>query len=129
MIKTCPGLCCRTFPLNPSLEECIEGATAIYGYRSANGHRIQDDERVVDLLRVNPEKPGHYTCSAFDPVSGNCMAYEDRPRLCREYPYGRPCEYCTYDDCNPDIPGLPWPRTEDTGVFSAWEAQLCDDAA
>lgn len=39
-----------------------------------------------------------WTCSNFD--GQNCTAYEARPSMCRDYPYGRPCEHadCTWDD-------------------------------
>lgn len=39
----------------------------------------------------------HYTCKHFDAASGNCGDYENRPAMCRDYPYGRSCAYrgCT----------------------------------
>lgn len=33
-----------------------------------------------------------YTCSNLTP-GGECGIYPDRPRMCRGYPYGRPCIY------------------------------------
>ena len=33
---------------------------------------------------------GYWTCDAYDPERGTCTAHEDRPPLCRDYPwYGR----------------------------------------
>ncbi len=39
-----------------------------------------------------------WTCVHFD--GANCTAYEARPRMCSEYPYGKPCGYgeaCAWD--------------------------------
>jgi hypothetical protein len=34
---------------------------------------------------------GHWTCDAYDPEHGACTAHEQRPPLCRDYPwYGEP---------------------------------------
>jgi Fe-S-cluster containining protein len=30
---------------------------------------------------------GHWTCDAYDPEHGTCTAHEDRPPLCRDYPW------------------------------------------
>lgn len=41
-----------------------------------------------------------YTCVYFDEDSGDCTVYEDRPLLCRNYPYGGACDEpdCTAKD-------------------------------
>lgn len=40
--------------------------------------------------------PGYslYTCRHWDEVSGLCNAFEDRPKMCREYPYRKQCLHC-----------------------------------
>ena len=42
----------------------------------------------------------YWTCSNHDRATGNCAIYDTRPRMCKEYPYGRPCGYidCTQKD-------------------------------
>jgi Putative zinc- or iron-chelating domain len=30
---------------------------------------------------------GHWTCDAYDPEHGTCTAHENRPPLCRDYPW------------------------------------------
>jgi hypothetical protein len=35
----------------------------------------------------------HFTRKHHDPVTGDCMNYENRPRMCRNYPYGKKCGY------------------------------------
>jgi Fe-S-cluster containining protein len=47
-----------------------------------------------------PRWEGHvYTCRHFDDRTRLCTIYEERPEMCRDYPYGRNggCEYgCGY---------------------------------
>ena len=74
---------------------------------------------MIILLRVDKNEHGnrgpwphfvwHYTCKNFDPVTKNCTAYETRPEMCRDYPYGNPPHskgykpraegQCNYRDC------------------------------
>ena len=51
----------------------------------------------TDVWRT--ESSHAYACRHFDGTS-SCTAYEARPRLCRDYPYGRACSEpgCTWDD-------------------------------
>ena len=57
-----------------------------------------------DALLLNDnkfEKPLHfYTCKHHDPKTGDCTIYDIRPAVCRDYPYGRKCNYraCTWTD-------------------------------
>lgn len=39
----------------------------------------------------------HYTCKHFNKSTGNCMNYENRPGMCRDYPNTGTCKYkgCT----------------------------------
>lgn len=39
----------------------------------------------------------YFTCRHLDQGSGDCKIYELRPRMCRDYPYGKACivEGCT----------------------------------
>ncbi|NUO50701.1 MAG: YkgJ family cysteine cluster protein [Polyangiaceae bacterium] len=49
-----------------------------------------------------------WTCAHFDVETRNCGIYEKRPRMCREYPYGRPCELpgCTLEPRHGRLPIL-----------------------
>lgn len=44
-----------------------------------------------------------YTCVHFDDRTGDCGAYDTRPRMCRDYPYGRRCEFgaCEWSAARP----------------------------
>lgn len=35
----------------------------------------------------------HYTCKHLDKKSSRCSIYENRPRMCKLYPYGVECAY------------------------------------
>ena len=38
-----------------------------------------------------------YMCRNFDEATGLCTIYDQRPQMCRDYPYARGCEYeCGY---------------------------------
>ena len=53
---------------------------------------------MVIYLRPKENGKGHwYTCKHYDKVSGNCTDYENRPKMCSDYPYGGKCKYkgCT----------------------------------
>lgn len=99
----CTGHCCRCFvlPCGPAELE-------------AEKARVKDGEQIAAMVIYlgqhevgwSPEAPildpapeGHhyYTCKNFDVTTNNCRAYETRPAMCRDYPYGNPCRYqgCT----------------------------------
>lgn len=47
---------------------------------------------------TGPRLAHFYTCRHLDAATGDCTDYDNRPRLCREYPYGVDCEKrdCTW---------------------------------
>lgn len=69
--------------------------------------KYTDDTRDEAIRRYNPDArmradadfvaahwtencDGYWTCDAYDPEHGVCTAHDDRPPLCRDYPwYGR----------------------------------------
>jgi len=93
----CSGHCCRSFPVSASLAHL----RAI-----ASDPRRSDREeaaKIADMLvPLGEEVRGGrlqtvYTCKHHDAASGDCTIYDDRPRMCRDYPYRRACEHaeCT----------------------------------
>lgn len=41
---------------------------------------------------MHPEYNGHlyyFTCDMYDPATHKCTAHDERPRICRDYPYSR----------------------------------------
>ena len=41
---------------------------------------------------------GYFTCTHWDEQTRLCKIYEDRPRMCREFPNGRVCGHCGETD-------------------------------
>lgn len=84
----CTGHCCRNFtiPITPDQLKNKEYGT----FNKEDFDRIA--EVVVYLGEGVGGKNGHrYTCSKLLP-NGDCGDYENRPKMCREYPYGEECK-------------------------------------
>lgn len=109
MSDRCSGHCCRVFflPRTPAeLHAWRDGTTTVNG-STAEAEFIAD--MVIPLYeskagdpspitkKPQPQDAWYYTCRHRLP-NGNCGVYEARPSLCRDYPYGGPCEYpgCTW---------------------------------
>lgn len=66
--------------------------------------RFIDGAFIVDMVIATGEVDAvHgplYTCRHLDAVTGDCGAYESRPGMCSEYPYGSACaiDGCTWTD-------------------------------
>ncbi len=97
--ERCTGHCCREFPI---------GSHTIQDLRdiAADPNRVERGEaaNIIDMLVPLGEKPDKdgrvrpvYTCRHLDATTGDCRNYKGRPRMCRDYPYGNPCEHaeCT----------------------------------
>lgn len=91
-MNRCTGHCCKKFYLPMAKVEDIKDI-------------VQDAKYIRDMLIKLPlqthgsdgeptpvEAQDHYwTCKHFDETSGDCTAYESRPAMCKDYPYGLPC--------------------------------------
>ena len=111
----CTGHCCKSFwlPVSP-----MELQHELKKFQLTGRSRWSDIEKIAPMviLQRTSRQCGHnspksnkveyyYTCKHFDAASGNCMNYEDRPAMCRDYPYGRQCSYkaCTRrEECQVD---------------------------
>ena len=102
--RTCPGHCCVAFYLSTPHDRIDDMAD-----------EFQDGEVIADMViplsvaeanerlerfesdrEYMPKWEGHvYTCRHFDERTRLCTIYEERPQMCRDYPYGRAggCEY------------------------------------
>jgi len=99
----CKGYCCRRFYLPFSPRELSEMANGLRRHSFNQAEIDKINSMVVylgiDRLDANREpnqsgKEGHwYTCKNLDTKTGLCMDYENRPRMCYEFPYDKPCEY------------------------------------
>lgn len=117
----CGGKCCRDFTL-PFAPDEIEAQAHV---RGAGGPLRWGEENEAWLLsgclvylgerssppgsRIDgPEPPTHHYACRHLGRDGLCRVYEQRPPVCRDYPYGSRCRYA---GCASHPPMLRSPRT------------------
>lgn len=125
----CTGRCCRDFdlPMSPGAARIMAlAAEKGRGLDTPNGYR--SPVRMADHYAGGRAYPGacvrlgsraeavligsmvrfigrngrgvhHYACTHLD-GEGNCSIYEQRPEMCRDYPYGETCRFreCAWDE-------------------------------
>jgi Fe-S-cluster containining protein len=107
----CSGACCAAFPLSPSnnagfppmtararlwIDQGIVDGLDILAMVLPVDHE-QARDRIVAVTgdeggHVNPERE-YFRCVHWDETTRLCTNYEDRPEMCRAFPYGKQCEY------------------------------------
>lgn len=119
--RTCDGRCCSLFtfsvdlkviadryadPAHPGtttgddlkLLELLKPITVEEAKERAEQFGVEGSyKRALDSNKVQPN--GYYTCRAWDEDTGLCTVYDDRPLMCRGYPYGdgQVCSHgCSY---------------------------------
>jgi Fe-S-cluster containining protein len=106
--RTCDGRCCAVFPLSRQPRFLLEPPG------SASYDAVFIADMLVPLTQYEAEKRYHdlgygtlpeftqalYTCRHWDTETRLCTAYDQRPWLCRDYPYWGDCdrkaEGCNY---------------------------------
>jgi Fe-S-cluster containining protein len=115
----CSGTCCAAFRLDYTLTEMRRAPVDSAGGVPLGDKWIDPSERdqLVDMLvPLTPKEArernqkfggnendkthwpwsdrGHqFTCRHWDEDTRLCGIYEDRPMMCREFPYGKPCSF------------------------------------
>lgn len=87
--QRCSGDCCRAFflPLSPLEVEHQRKLLEI------GKHKFIDDHKVLPMLifvrseHTRKKTVYRYTCKWLDRETGSCTNYEDRPDMCRNFPY------------------------------------------
>ena len=94
----CSGHCCERFHLPYSYAELQENADIAWAHPNSDAVKVAE---MVIYIEPDTAPDGKtyshsYTCKYFK--DGNCTNYENRPEMCRRYPYGRTCEFeaCTW---------------------------------
>jgi len=99
----CTGHCCRHFFLDYTIEDLQAMLDP-----SKDVRRCEDCEIIARMV-IPAEVPDHlkgekgcepeycFTCRHLLP-NNDCLIYHARPKMCRNYPYGKNCKYprCTY---------------------------------
>lgn len=117
--STCGGACCAVF-YYPAPPEELRARWKDNEPTSERGKRQKrDDLYIADMLiplgiddaveraekfgvqQVYDDWPGPlavYTCKHWDEETRLCGAYDERPDMCADYPYAKPCEHgCGYE--------------------------------
>jgi len=99
----CTGHCCKHFFIPFTYQELQDMLDDTKDIRRCKDYeiiaRMVIPTEVPDHLKGQEDAdPEHcFTCRHLR-ENNDCAIYEQRPRMCREYPYGRQCRYpgCTY---------------------------------
>ena len=119
-MSRCTGHCCQTFtlPLGPDElmdiyrrwadpmrkdgqgfpDRTLSDIHLIAPMVTYLGFFLEPPVKVVNT--VVPHAAHYYSCKHFNREKKICTIYEDRPGMCRDYPYGRKCNYaeCTWSE-------------------------------
>lgn len=115
----CGGRCCQNFVINLKPED-IGRQYLDARARAAAGVPYETDRDIIFIAEMvirideDDETYARYTCRHFVEATGLCGAYNERPRMCRDYPYGRLCEHgCGYKNELPELVQIS-PNTDET---------------
>lgn len=152
MGERCTGDCCRSFYLPYTSDDLrrafaawlaskpvFEDASGVERSLPAEVWLLAPMARSLGVYAVNPtsgaklDQPHElFTCAHFNPENGHCGIYEMRPTMCREYPYGKQCEYdgCTHDEAREGKHGsslvqLPKPQPEPEKPTNTDDPVMC----
>lgn len=101
-MSRCTGHCCKSFwlPISPIEFSFLEKKVKLGKPIKWNLEEFKKVSQMVVFQRPHEKGGYRYTCKYFNKESGNCANYENRPNMCRDYPYGNKCKYrgCTLED-------------------------------
>lgn len=118
----CGGRCCQDFDINVSPERLGELYIGSVARIVASEELIPYDWDIVRVaemvIRIDEpdEALPRYTCRHFDEANGVCGDYDNRPAMCREYPYAQAC-HCGLT--NPAFQHVAWPLDPNAPAVSA----------
>jgi Fe-S-cluster containining protein len=98
------GACCTRFYLDEDPGRALARELALGGRPDSDGH-VRDLITIAAMAEYIEDAPAGgawYRCRYFrreDDGLGTCTIHEQRPQMCRAFPYGRPV---------PDIPTCSW---------------------
>lgn len=102
----CTGMCCAAFPLSRGLDEITcdteDGLDLLDMLIPLTRAQATDRLQAVGSPRATEDGRSYFTCRHFDLAERRCDNYRHRPAMCRNYPYGKPCEHgCDCTDARP----------------------------
>lgn len=129
--SACPGLCCAAFYWPRTLTEMRK-----WPELSFDGEQIRDmlipltpkeaNDRYAHFSSGRKSKfkwknrGHHFTCKNWDEDTRLCRIYEDRPTMCRDYPYGQECQHGCGMVCG--IPTSERAKIREEQIGNQWKA-------
>lgn len=109
----CTGHCCRGFALGKSFEEVWEDYER--WKKDPASASIPDVHLIAPMLIPIKKLRSEwlYTCNHLK-KNGDCGIYEQRPRMCRDFPGDKPCPFpicSSHGKKNPLARAIAWLRT------------------
>ena len=110
----CSGKCCAVFNYPTPPEVLATRGHEDDAFLADMLIALTPDEAEARMLRFNITPPEGmdlrewaeaaptYTCRHWDENTHLCEVYEDRPRMCREYPYDQACQHDCACDYRPE---------------------------
>jgi Fe-S-cluster containining protein len=100
----CAGLCCELFPIGIMTYADLQAAFRAWHANEAEylDHRGEMDRVPQDIWLIYPmarlqstDEAGRqlFTCAHWDRETHLCQIYDDRPVMCRDFPYRGKCKY------------------------------------
>ena len=107
--NNCSGDCCSSFPImGMTFEGLAAWAMEVPGHTELQKivSMVVPLEEAPAVCGRNGDQPWpRFTCIHFDPVNKLCRDYENRPRMCSEFPYDTTCNHCNLNRAE-----IEWPR-------------------
>lgn len=99
----CVGDCCVAFtlPKEPTDPIVIDMVIPITQMEAIARHQRMGNRKVIDKSQ-SLDTSKWYKCRHWDEETRLCGIYEDRPKMCRDYPYDKGCVSCDFTS-DPDI--------------------------
>lgn len=107
-MSECIGNCCVAFYLpvtKEQLDERVAGGSAemvkianmVVPITNGTVRRRRGKYYAGESGPVSGKDEGHYyKCKNWNSDTRLCMDYENRPKMCRDYPYDRECNSCDF---------------------------------
>lgn len=101
-IPECDGRCCAVFPFSTPIDKARDPKVRSIAIKLTDEEADERIER-FDLHFENLNATGLtersgigelYKCRHWDEITGLCGIYEDRPDMCRNFPYLGACSHC-----------------------------------
>lgn len=116
----CNGDCCVAFRVPFTLVDLAEGNVGDMDVEEARmladmlepltlaETRLRQLDFIRGVIPVFDESDEGflYKCKNWDEETRLCTIYEDRPPMCRDFPYGKPCRYgceCVGEEPAPEV--------------------------